>query len=126
MDLRGKVVMLNFWATWCGPCRSEEPILANVYRALKDKGFVLLAITDEEPAIVRRFAKQFKMDLPVLIQLAVRRSRDRTRAVFNRYVVEGLPPTIILDRQGRLAAQPPMISDEAGLRKLLASAGITT
>ena len=109
--------MLNFWATWCGACRAEEPILENVYRALRDKGFMLLAITDEDPAIVRRFAKQFKMDLPVLI--------DRTRAVFNHYVVEGLPVSIILNRQGRLAARPAMISDEEGLRKLLASAGVT-
>ncbi len=115
-DLRGKVVLLNFWATWCGPCRGEEPILEKVYRDLKDRGFMLLAITDEDSDVVRRFAEQSNMNLPVLI--------DRRRAVFNHYLVEGLPVTIILDRQGRLAARPTMLSDEQGLRKLLTSAGL--
>ena len=116
-DLRGKVVLLNFWATWCGPCRVEMPILENVYRQMKDKGFTVLAITAEDPSVVRRFVKQTKMKLPVLI--------DRTRTTFDHYAIEGLPQTVILDRQGRPAARTSVLSDEASLRKLLASAGMT-
>ncbi len=116
-DLRGKVVLLNFWATWCGPCRAEKPILQRVYSELKDKGFMLLAITDEDPAVVRRFVNEYQITLPVSI--------DRTRTVFDHYLIEGIPKTIILDRQGRAVARPVTVSDEGKLRKLLAAAGVT-
>jgi thiol-disulfide isomerase/thioredoxin len=111
------VVLLSFWATWCGPCRAEKPILQKVYADLKDKGFMLLAITDEDPRIVRHFVNEYHISLPVLI--------DRTRAVFDHYLVEGLPKTIILNRQGRAVARPITISDEVELRKVLAAAGVT-
>jgi len=115
-ELRGKVVLLNFWATWCGPCRGEKPILEKVYRDLKDKGFIVLAITDEDPGVVQGFAKQFKIGIPILI--------DRARATFDHYSIQGLPKTIILDRQGKAVAWPILISDELALRKTLASAGV--
>jgi len=101
------VVLLNFWATWCGLCRAEKPILQKVYSDLKDKGFVLLAITDEDPAMVRRFVNEYHITLPVFIY--------RTRAVFDHYVVEGIPKTIILNRQGRAVARPITISGESEL-----------
>jgi thiol-disulfide isomerase/thioredoxin len=115
-QLRGKVVLLNFWATWCGPCRGEKPILERVYRDLKDKGFEILAITDEDPAVVRRFVKQFNTTLPIVI--------DQARSTFDHFNILGLPKTVILDRQGRPTAHPIIISDEAALRKLLAVAGV--
>jgi len=116
-ELRGKVVLLNFWATWCGPCRAEKPILQKVYDELKDKGFMILAITDEDPAVVRRFAGEYHITVPVII--------DRRRTVFDHYLIEGIPKTIILNRQGRAVARPVTITDEAQLRKVLAAAGVT-
>jgi peroxiredoxin len=92
------------------------PLLENVYRNLKDKGFMLLAITDEDPVIVQRFVKQFKIGLPVLI--------DRTRIVFDHYGIQALPSTTILDRKGRPTARLNAIS-EGLLRESLTSAGIT-
>ena len=114
---RGKVVLLNFWATWCGPCRAEKPILQNIYRDLKDKGFMLMAITDEDPATVRRFVNEYHIALPVFV--------DRTRSVFDHYGGDGLPKTVILNRQGRVVARPITIYNEGELRKVLAAAGVT-
>ena len=116
-DLRGKVVLLNFWATWCGPCRAEKPILQKVYSDLKDKGFMVLAITDEDPAVVRRFVNESHITLPVFI--------DLTRAVFDHYLVEGIPKTIILNQRGQTVTTLMPISDEGELRDALAAAGLS-
>jgi peroxiredoxin len=87
-----------------------------VYRDLKDKGLVVLAITDEEPTLVARFAKQFDIGIPILI--------DRARAVFDHYNIQAIPKTVILDRQGRSTARPIIISDEAALLRVLAVVGV--
>jgi peroxiredoxin len=115
-DLRGQVVLLNFWATWCGPCRSEKPILEKIYRDLKHRGFMVLAITDEDPSVVQPFVDKSKLGIPVLI--------DRERGVFDHYGIEGIPRTVILDRQGRPTARPITVSDEDQLWKLIASARV--
>lgn len=118
-DLRGKVVMLNFWATWCGPCRQEMPVLQNVHRELRDRGFMLPAITDEDPAIVRKFIQQFPTMAGVPVAI------DQPRRVFEHYGVLGLPASVILDRKGRPTSRPSVIPDEAALRKLLVAAGVS-
>lgn len=93
-EFRGKVVLLNFWATWCGPCRAEMPSLNNLYNEFKDKGFVVLAVsvdTSEKP--VRSFIKDLKLSFPVLM--------DKNKAVsFDEYGVFGLPTTFLIDKSG--------------------------
>ena len=67
-DLRGKVVLVNFGATWCAPCRKETPYLDALYSKFKDQGVVALAISDEETAEVAPFINQRKISYPVLLE----------------------------------------------------------
>ena len=91
---RGKVVLLNFWNTWCGPCRAEMPSLNNLYLELKDKGLVVLSIsidTSEEP--VRAFISERKLVFPVLM--------DKKQKVYSKkYFLYGLPVTFLIDKKG--------------------------
>lgn len=91
---RGKVVLINFWATWCGPCRAEMPSLNNLYSALKEKGIVVVAIsTDTSEKPVRSFMSDKKISFPVLM--------DKDKEVsFDLYGVTGIPVTFVLDRNG--------------------------
>jgi cytochrome c biogenesis protein CcmG, thiol:disulfide interchange protein DsbE len=94
-DLRGKVVMVNLWASWCPPCRAEMPAIENVYRTYKDKGFEVLAINityQDGEAEAAAFAQDYGLTFPILL--------DRTGAVSNRYLLRAMPSTFFIDRQG--------------------------
>jgi peroxiredoxin len=96
-DLRGKVVLVNFWATWCPPCRKEMPDLDALYNKFKDRGFVVLAISDEEAAKVSPFIAERKIRYPVLL--------DPGRKVNDAFIVEGIPKSFVYDRGGKMVAQ---------------------
>ncbi len=92
-DYRGSVVLVNFWATWCPPCRAEIPDFEAAYRAHKSEGFVVLGINVEEPVqIVEPFVEDFGMTYPVLL--------DETGKVMQEYRARGLPMSILVDREG--------------------------
>ncbi|MFZ5997707.1 MAG: peroxiredoxin family protein [Nitrospirota bacterium] len=93
-ELKGKVVLLNFWATWCGPCKAEMPALNKLYLELKEKGFVILAVsldTAEKP--VKSFIAEKKLAFPVLMD------SDKELS-FDKYAVMGLPTTFLIDKKG--------------------------
>lgn len=90
---RGKVVLLNFWATWCKPCTTEMPAMQATYEKLRDKGFVVLAINElEDDAKVREHIKQHGHTFPVLM--------DRDNKVANQFGVFGLPVSVFIDEKG--------------------------
>ena len=92
-DYRGKIVLLNFWATWCKPCTTEMPAMQASYDKLVDKGFVVLAINElEDDAKVREHIKQYGHTFPVLM--------DRDNKVANQFGVYGLPVSFFIDEQG--------------------------
>ena len=92
---RGKIVLLNFWATWCKPCTTEMPAMQTTYDKLRDKGFVVLAINElEDDARVREHIKQYGHTFPVLM--------DHDNKVANQFGVVGLPVSVFIDQEGRV------------------------
>ena len=90
---RGKVVLVNFWATWCKPCTTEMPAMQTTYDKLREKGFVVLAINElEDEAKVREHIKQYGHTFPVLM--------DRDNKVANQFGVFGLPVSVFIDEKG--------------------------
>ncbi len=109
-DLRGRPVVINFWATWCGPCRIEMPELLHAAEA--DPELVLLAVNlQEEPAAIVPFAEALGMATPVVI--------DADGAVADHFDVRGLPTTVFLARDGSIAATHAGILTPAALAERL-------
>ena len=93
-SLRGKVVIMEFWATWCGPCRMSTPSLEAVYREHKDQPVTVLLVNAGETADeIRRWAKQ-RFTAPILL--------DTKGAVRRQYGVAGIPKLFVIDQQGRI------------------------
>jgi len=115
-DLRGKVVLVNFWATWCPPCRKEMPDLEALYEKYKDQGLVVLAVSDEEAAKVAPFIAERKIGYPVLL--------DPGRKVNDIFRVDGIPKSFVYDRQGKLVAQSIDMRTRNQFLGMLAQAGL--
>jgi peroxiredoxin len=97
-DLKGQVVMINFWASWCGPCRQEFPALDEMYRKYRPMGFEMVAINVEsEKADAERFLGATPVTFPILF--------DPDNKVSGSYGVSAMPTTFLVDRQGRLRWQ---------------------
>ena len=94
-NYRGRVVLLNFWATWCPPCRLEMPSMRALYDQYKERGLTILAVSiDKHGAqIVKPFLDKHKLNFPVAL--------DKDMKVMDQYGVRGLPSTIIIDARGR-------------------------
>jgi peroxiredoxin len=94
-EQRGRVVMINFWATWCGPCRVEMPHLSKLYEKYRGSGFTVLAVNiDEDPHKAASLAKQLGMRFPVLL--------DTEKKVSRLYDLSTMPSTVLVDRDGRV------------------------
>lgn len=94
-EQRGQVVMLNFWATWCAPCKQEMPHLNRLHDKYGDTGFVLLGINvDDDPAKAAADAAKLGIRFPVLL--------DGAKAVSKLYGLDAMPTTVVIDRDGQV------------------------
>jgi len=115
-DLRGQIVLVNFWATWCPPCRKEMPDLQSLYAQFKNQGVVVLSISDEESAKVSPFVAERDITYPVLL--------DPGRKVNEEFKVEGIPKSFVYDRDGKLVAQSIDMRTKGQFLQMLAQAGL--
>ncbi len=94
-QFHGQVVMLNFWASWCGPCRQEMPLLEGIYKKYGKMGFVLLGVNVEpDSQAAQEWLKQTPVSFPILF--------DKDSKVSKLYEVAGMPSTVIIDRSGKV------------------------
>ncbi len=108
-DMRGRVVWINFWASWCPPCQEETPVLRDVYQRYQGEGLELVAISVQESTVedVRRYVETYGLDFTV--------GFDATSAVFQTYRAFGLPTQVFIDREGviRHVVLGPVTRDQA-------------
>jgi peroxiredoxin len=116
-DFRGKVVLLDFWATWCPPCRDELPWIDALYRQHKGKDLVVLGVSDEDTGTIRGFLKNFGYELPTLV--------DSERAVHTMYGVQIIPTMVVINRNGVVVADYVGRRSEQELLAALKAAGLS-
>jgi thiol-disulfide isomerase/thioredoxin len=96
-DFRGSVVLLNFWASWCPPCRAEMPSMEKLHSELKGSDFVMISVNvQEEVTLINAFLREYELDFPIYM--------DPDGSAAREIGVAGLPTSILIDRKGRAVA----------------------
>lgn len=116
-DFKGKVVVVDFWATWCGPCHVQARILEPIHRDYKARGVQFLAANvGEDEKTVKRFVENKPFPYPVLM--------DSDSAVSNQLGVYALPTLLVIDKKGKVSFVQPGLTDADTLKKALKAAGV--
>ncbi len=110
-NLKGKIVFLNFWATWCPACRDEMPSMEKLYTKFKDKDFIMLAVNlREKPKTVSSFKEEYRLNFLILL--------DTDGSVSYRYGVRAIPATFLIDREGHLIGRALGARDWASVQAI--------
>lgn len=109
-DLKGRPVMINFWATWCGPCRIEMPEIVRTAQSTPELAVLAVNVQEQLP-LVQSFAEDFAMDLPII--------RDEEGSIQNLYQIRGMPTTYFVDKNGAIRAVWAGVLTPARLAELL-------
>lgn len=111
---KGKPLVLDFWATWCGPCTMQAPILDRIAKRYEKQGLVVLGVNvDDPPEVARSHALRQRLSYPIVI--------DSVRDASRKYGVEKLPSLVVIDREGKVVKYMTGLVDEASLDEVIAA-----
>jgi len=113
-DMRGKVVVLDFWATWCGPCVAEMPTVQAIQTAYQDKGIEVWGITGDDPAVLKKWIAEKQTSLKTLL--------DPENDTSEEYNVGGIPTLLVIDREGKIRSYYEGNQTEQSLRAAIDAA----
>jgi len=108
--------LLNFWASWCGPCRLEMPVIEKLHQEFHEKGLRVFGVNDEDIDVIRDYVAEHEYSFPTLV--------DPEQQAITLYRVRGIPTMVVIDREGKIAHYRTGLSREAELRSWLKKSGI--
>lgn len=115
-DFHGKAVLLDFWASWCQPCREELPVIQKIHEDLGDRGLVVVSVNLESEELARPVVKEDKLTYIVVV--------DADGKVAEQYQVDPIPRVVIIDREGKVVADLAGATPEEDLRAAIKKAGV--
>jgi thiol-disulfide isomerase/thioredoxin len=114
-ELKGRPILLDFWASWCGPCAVEAPVVDRLARRYEKRGLVVMGVnTSDPPEVIRAYAAQKGLSYPMVIDAGSRASQE--------YGVDKLPSLVVIDKQGNVLAYLTGLVDEASLNEIVGAA----